>query len=133
MPTIIDIPGQYDRIIGSTDISSVADGTLTNAVKVHNDKITAIENKLVTTSKSFTLAAASWTSSNTYTISDTLITTTSNQDFYPAESITASQLEALQLANIVATAQAAGSVTLKAFGDKPTVNIPIKILFRGEK
>ena len=122
MPTIIDIPGKYDRLIGGTDISSVADGTITGAVAL-----------LPTTAKEFTLAAASWTASNTYTITDDLITATSNQDFYPAENITPAQLEALQLANIVATGQTVRTVTLKAFGDKPTIDIPIKILFRGEK
>ena len=46
--------------------------------------------------------------------------------------ITAEQLKALQSANIQDGGQAANTMTLKAYGDKPTVDIPIRVIKRGD-
>lgn len=80
--------------------------------------------------KSFTISASSW-SSGSYTISDSLITETSNQEILPATNITADQMKALQKANIIDSGQSAGSLTLKALGTVPTIDIPIRVIFRG--
>lgn len=80
--------------------------------------------------KSITLTAASW-SSGSYTILDSLITTSSNQEIIPAIGITADQLKALQKAMIVDGGQSAGSITLTALGTVPTIDIPIRVIFRG--
>lgn len=82
------------------------------------------------TTKSITLTSSGW-SKSTYTITDSLITATGNQELIPDTSITSAQLTALQSANIVDNGQSAGSMVLKAFGTVPTVNIPIRIIFRG--
>lgn len=82
------------------------------------------------TTKSFTLSASSW-SSGSYTISDALITATSNQEIIQALNITADQMKALQKANIIDSGQSAGSLTLKALGTVPTIDIPIRVIFRG--
>lgn len=82
-----------------------------------------------------TLLAASWTGDDapyTYTLSVTSVTTTSNQEYLPALDITTEQLKALQAANIQDGGQAAGTVTLKAFGTKPTIDLPIRIIKRGD-
>ena len=82
-----------------------------------------------------TLLAANWTGDEapyTYTLSVTGVTTTSNQEYLPALDITTEQLEALQAANIQDGGQAAGAVTLKAFGTKPTIDLPIRIIKRGD-
>lgn len=92
-----------------------------------------VENEikaLNSVTKNFTLSASSW-SSWSYTISDALITETSNQEVLPATSITADQMKALQKANIIDSGQSAGSLTLKALGTVPTIDIPIRIIFRG--
>ena len=81
-----------------------------------------------------TLASASWTGTAapyTYTISNDAITATSNQELTPATDITADQLAALQGANIIDGGQAAGSMTLKAFGEKPSVDIPVRVIVKG--
>lgn len=86
------------------------------------------------TTLSVTLASASWTGTAapyTYTISNSAITTTSTQELMPATDITADQLTALQNANIIDGGQAAGSMTLKAFGEKPSVDIPVRIIVKG--
>ena len=80
--------------------------------------------------KSFTLSASSW-SSGSYTISDSLITDSSNQEILPATTITAAQYNALSKAQIIDAGQSAEKLTLKALGTVPTINIPIRIIFRG--
>lgn len=80
--------------------------------------------------KSFTLSASSW-SSGSYTISDSMITASSNQEILPAIGITTDQMKALQKASIVDAGQSAGSMTLKALGTVPTIDIPIRVIFRG--
>ena len=53
-------------------------------------------------------------------------------ELLPQQSITAAQLTALQAANIVGTSQGVGSVTLTAYGDVPTIDIPITFIIRGD-
>lgn len=82
-----------------------------------------------------TLLAASWTGDAapySYTLTVSGVTATSNQELLPALNITAEQLEALQGANIQDGGQAANSMTLKAYGDKPTIDLPIRVIKRGD-
>lgn len=51
-------------------------------------------------------------------------------DIDVASTVTAEQLDAYINAKIVDGGQAADSITLKAFGDKPEIEIPIKIVVR---
>lgn len=78
-----------------------------------------------------TLAANGW-SNGAYILTVSGVTATSNQEILPAVDITAEQLEALQAANIQDGGQAAGNITLKAFGDVPTIDIPIRVIKRGD-
>lgn len=108
-------------------------------VEVTADSIGAASKEYVDsvatgTTLSVTLASASWTGTAapyTYTISNSAITATSTQELSPATDITADQLTALQNANIIDGGQAAGSMTLKAFGEKPSVDIPVRIIVKG--
>ena len=82
-----------------------------------------------------TLLAASWTGDAvpySYTLTVTGVTANSNQELLPALTITSEQLTALQAANIQDGGQAANSVTLTAFGDKPTIDLPIRVIVRGD-
>lgn len=117
-----------------TEIDAIKEtvGTNTSGIAANKEAIASNTAKLVTTSKNITLAASSW-SSGTYTISDSLITATSNQEIIPAASISADQYKALVKASLVATGQTAGSITIKAFGTTPSISIPVTIIFRGEK
>lgn len=78
-----------------------------------------------------TLAANGW-SNGAYILTVSGVTATSNQEILPAVDITAEQLEALQAANIQDGGQAAGNITLKAYGDVPTIDIPIRVIKRGD-
>lgn len=93
-----------------------------------------VDSVAIGTTLSATLSSASWTGTAapyTYTISNSAITATSTQELSPATDITADQLSALQDANIIDGGQAAGSMTLKAFGEKPSVDIPVRIIVKG--
>lgn len=82
-----------------------------------------------------TLFASSWTGDYapyTYTLAVTGVTANSNQELLPALNITSEQLTALQAANIQDGGQAANSVILTAFGDKPTIDLPIRVIVRGD-
>ncbi|MDD3231652.1 MAG: hypothetical protein PHE09_20960, partial [Oscillospiraceae bacterium] len=82
-----------------------------------------------------TISASGWTGTKvpySYTLSIAGITATSNQEFLPALDITADQLTALQSANIVDGGQSDGNVTLEAFGTKPTIDIPLRVIVRGD-
>lgn len=82
-----------------------------------------------------TLLASGWTGSEApfvYTLAIAGVTATSYQELLPAVNITAEQLKALQAANITDGGQAAGSMTLKAYGKVPTVDIPIRVVKEGE-
>ena len=78
-----------------------------------------------------TLAANGW-ADGVYILTVSGVTATSNQEILPAVGITAEQLEALQAANIQDGGQAAGNITLKAYGDVPTIDIPIRVIKRGD-
>lgn len=82
-----------------------------------------------------TLLASGWTGSEApfvYTLAIAGVTASSYQELVPAVNITAEQLKALQAANITDGGQAAGSMTLKAYGKVPTVDIPIRVIKEGE-
>ena len=89
----------------------------------------------VSNSATATLSAASWSGASapySYAYNNGNITATNPIELLPGEGITAAQLEALQAANIIGGTQSAGSITLLAYGDKPAIDIPVKIIFRGD-
>jgi hypothetical protein len=93
---------------------------------------TAITNSIPSTTVNMTLYAETW-NNGSYTITNDLITSTSNQEIVTAVGITADQYNALSAAIIVDGGQSAGSLTLKALGTVPTIDVPIRIIFRGVK
>lgn len=115
-----------------TEIDAINEAVSANAsgIAANKEAIASNTAKLSTTTKNITLSASSW-SSGSYTISDALITATSNQEIIPATNITADQMKALQKSNIIDGGQSAGSLTLKALGTVPTIDIPIRVIFRG--
>ena len=112
---------------GATDINAT-----NQAVNANSTNISALQQTIKTTTKNITLTAASW-SNGSYTISDSLITASSIQEIIPATNISADQYKALVKASIVATGQTAGAITIKAFGATPGIDIPVTVIFRGEK
>ena len=81
-----------------------------------------------------TLSAASWSGSGPYTITVSVpaATTTNNIEVLIPGTATDTQVEAWMNACIVNGTQAAGSITLKAYGEKPEINIPIEVIVRAD-
>lgn len=81
------------------------------------------------------LLASSWLGSSApYTLELAVegVTNISRQEWLPGLEITPAQLLALQSANIIDGGQSAGFVTFKAFGIKPTIDIPVIVIKRGD-
>jgi len=87
------------------------------------------------TSTTVNLSASGWNTSGTYptyTVSNASVTATNVVELVPVMTISKTALEAYMDAHIICTAQAIGSFTLTAYGDKPTVDIPLTMILRGD-
>ena len=122
--------------INAAAAASKAASDAAAAVRAEKERAEAAEqtitNSIPSTQVSIMLYAETW-KDGTYTITNDMITSTSNQEIIPAVGITAKQYNAMCAAMIVDGGQSAGSLTLKALGTVPTVNIPIRVIYRGEK
>lgn len=121
-----------------TKLNSNLESTNTN-VSTNSTKIGSLTTDLEATkdqSITATLSVASWTGSSapySYTISNSKILANSNVDISPASSVTDAQALAYVASAFVPGAVAAGSVTIKAYGKKPKVDLPITILIHGKE
>lgn len=122
--------------INSAAAASQAASDAAAAVTTEKERAEAAEKNLAdsmkSTAVSTTLYAETWRD-RSYTITNDLITSTSNQEIVTAVGITAEQYNALGAAMIVDGGQSAGSLTLKALGTVPTIDIPIRVIYRGVK
>ena len=78
-----------------------------------------------------TLFASNWTGASapyTYTLAVTGVTASSNGSLRIAQSMTDEQFTAWSAAQPRVTAQAAGTLTVKAAGTVPTIDIPVEVL-----
>ena len=86
--------------------------------------------------QNITLSSTSWSGSEvpfTYTLSNSNVTSTSKVvEIMPANGATNEQLQAYLSAGLCGGATSTGTITIKAFGEKPTTNIPIIVVVRGE-
>ena len=119
---------------GKSAYEAAQDGGYTGTETAFNAALAQVANKVdKSTIVDVTLLAANWSGSAapyTYTATVAGVTTTSTQDWVNSTSITEEQLKAWQAANIVDGGQGVGFVTFKAFGTKPTVNIPLRCILR---
>lgn len=80
------------------------------------------------------LTASGWSSSEPYqqTVMTASCRTNDNTVFVlPAQGMTKAQFDALSKAQIAVLSQAAGNLTLAAYGTKPTIDIPIDVIGLG--
>ena len=87
------------------------------------------------TTSNVTLTSATWVGSTapyTYTLSLTGVTTTNIIEVIPQSTITTTQEDALALARISNGTQTTDSIVLQAFGTKPTIDIPLTFIIRGD-
>jgi hypothetical protein len=105
-------------------------------INVHNenmDKLDTAINARALKSKSYTatLTAAGWTGSSapyTQTVTVSGLPAGAKGTVGLADAATDEQYEAAVAAMLRKTAQASNSITIKAYGEKPSVNIPIVVL-----
>lgn len=113
--------------------------TTNTNVSSNTTKISTLTTDLSNTkdqSATATLTAASWSGTSapySYKISNSKILANSNVDVSIASSATDAQALAYVAGAFVPGAVAAGSVTIKAYGKKPKVDIPIAILIHGKE
>lgn len=94
--------------------------------------IAELQDRAGSTAVEAVIEASEW-ANGSYTFSDDSIKRTDQAiELVPASTITVEQLEQLQRANIVGVSQAVGSVTFRAFGNVPTINIPVVFVVRGD-
>ena len=116
---------QNNLTSNSTDQSlSAAQG------KILNEKFGSYTPK--SSKVSATLSASSWSGSGPYsiTVSVSGVTASNNVEVLIPGSATNAQVEAWMAAGIVNGTQTTNSITLKAYGDKPSINIPIECIVR---
>ena len=122
-----------------------ATGTAIDGSMTQNAITTALNGKAATShthsnysgkssKRSVTLTAAKWSGSGPYTITVNVTgaTTTNNIEVLIPGTATDTQVEAWMNACIVNGTQASGSITLKAYGEKPEIDIPIEVIVRGD-
>ena len=87
------------------------------------------------TAFSTTLTAESWSGESApygQTVIAPGVTATSNNEILPGADVTQAELEALQAANLVDGGQEEGYIFLKAWGDRPAIDLPIRVIVRGD-
>ena len=78
-----------------------------------------------------TLLASGWAEGE-YTLIVDGVTADSYQEVLPALGISEEQLAALQGANIQDAGQREDAMVLKAYGEVPTIDLPIRVVLRGD-
>lgn len=91
----------------------------------------------ITSVESATIFANGWILDATtnlywYRMNFTGVTIRSNQEVIPGLNITADQLAALQAANLQDGGQGDGYFNIIAYGDKPTIDLPIRVILRSD-
>lgn len=113
--------GTYSKPSGGIPDSDIASASTWNAKASSS------------TALSLTLASGSWSSATppTQTLTATGVTSSNHIVVGIASTITSAQYDAASAAKLVCTAQGTNSITVTAFGDAPTENIPISVVILG--
>ena len=114
--------------LSASDVSAVPTTRTVNN-KALSSNITLDTSDIGITAVTVSATAAGWSSSSPYTqtVAVTGVTASNNIIVGTGDGLTSAQHEAFIDGQIVCTAQAAGSITLTAFGDKPTIALPITV------
>ena len=131
-------PNKYYYVTDDFDSATIInDSASSTSTAYSSSKTNALLGAKVNKSSkvSATMNASSWSGSSapyTITLSINGVTTSNNVEILIPGSATNAQVEAWMAAGIVNGTQAANSVTLKAYGDKPSINIPIEAIIRND-
>lgn len=107
---------------------------LSGRVKTNEDSLVTKASKSKVSS--YTLSKSGWkglAAPFTFTLNNAIgVTENNNVELVVPSNISLEQVESYQSAAIVAGTQAVGSITLKAYGEKPTIDLPITVIVRGD-
>ena len=107
---------------------------ISGRVKTNEDSLVTKASKSKVSS--YTLSKSGWKGSAapfTFTLNNiTEVTESNNIELVVPSNISLAQVESYQSAVIVTGTQAANSITLKAYGEKPTIDLPITVRVRGD-
>ena len=126
-----------DSTTGKLDVVPASTVEL-GGIIIGNELTTDIYGKLSvkkSTPINVTVLAANWTGSKPYynEVDVTGVTATSLQSIIPSTSMTESQYDMFAAGKIFGYSQDTNKITLIALGDKPTTDIPITVIRKGEK
>lgn len=129
----------YQKVAGTAEAAVVdAEMSDTSTNTVQNKVIKAYADKKSEKSKilSYTLSHTLWVGSAapfTFTLNNVSgVTANNNVELVVPSDISLEQVESYQNAAIVTGTQATDSITLKAYGEKPTIDLPITVIVRGD-
>ena len=132
---------QFASGVITTALNITAEGKIADAraLKTLSDKITTNTNNIAKLNSKLidiTLSTSGWSGSEppyTYSISNSSITDTNEAvEIAPNNSATNEQLLAYMACGLCGGTISVGKIVLKAFGKKPSTNIPIVMIIRGE-
>ena len=113
---------------GKSAYEAAQDGGYTGTEAQFNAALADVENKAdKSVSKAATLTAAGW-SNGVQMLAVSGVTASANGSLRIAQSATDEQFAAWGAAQPRVTAQAAGSLTVKAAGTVPTIDIPVEVI-----
>ena len=118
-------PGQ------ATKVSFDPTGTGLTATNVQDAIIEVLGKTTTQYATDITLLAANW-SGTQYTVSNSNIKLSSYIYIDIPDNLTQTQYNAVASANLACVNQTSGSVTLEAFGDVPTIDLPITIIVQNK-
>ena len=122
-----------DATVTTANVKTALDITTLSGDNTGDQDLSGLAEKSTTIDSN--LLAVNWTGSDapfSYSLTASGVTATSNQELLPSITIIMDELTALQSANIIDGGQATNTIILKSFGTKPTINVPIRILKRGD-
>lgn len=107
---------------------------LNTRVEANEDSLTTKAEKSKTSN--YTLSSTGWEGSEapfTFVLNNVSgVTDSNNVELVVPSDINLEQVESYKSASIVNGTQAANSITLKAYGEKPTIDLPITVIVRGD-
>lgn len=113
---------------GKSAYAAAQDGGYTGTEAAFNAALADVENKAdKSVSATTVLTAAGW-SDGIQTLTVSAVTAAANGSLRIAQSATDEQFEAWGAAKPRVTAQAAGTLTVKAVGTAPTIDIPVEVV-----
>lgn len=126
--TMINNPDGTVSLVDVTEYEQEGDLFAATDINTTNAAVNAKDNK--STFHSLTLNAVSWNGASApfqynLTVPGVIASNGSKQELYLPSSATPAQFEAFNFAQLADGGQTTNQITLKAYGDKPTINIPV--------